>query len=401
MKKILFVMYDLHMAGAEKALVNLLRACPLERWEVTVLLVKKRGELLEEVPAGITVREMELPEDVRAQILYGSRELLGRYWAERRYRYLASLLFRLALTRGQGVDRKTEGLYRRYGKRLPVLAETFDVAVDYQGQGSFATFYVAKKVQAGRKLSWIHSDFSIVREDCGWLARWYEEYQGIAAVSGQAEESFRKKFPQLAQRARVCHNVIPAERIREEALAYTVPRRPGINVVTIGRLTPPKGYDVILPVFDRLNREGIDFHYFMVGEGEDRELLETMVAGYGLQNRVSLVGLCRNPYPYLRMCDLYLQPSRWEGFCITLAEARLFHKAVLATDFAGAREQIRHRETGILTACREEDLYRELRELLLDGGLRQSLEDASRRGGESLWDAGETISLIEEREVSG
>ena len=120
-----------------------------------------------------------------------------------------------------------------------------------------------------------------------------------------------------------------------------------------------------------------EFRWYVVGEGEKRESLQRQIEEAGIGDRVVLLGQKLNPYPFFRQCDIYVQPSRWEAFCLTVAEAKVFCKPMVVTDFVGAREQIQDGETGLIVPLGDyEAFHRALGLLLGDANLRHQLSSA-------------------------
>ena len=96
-----------------------------------------------------------------------------------------------------------------------------------------------------------------------------------------------------------------------------------------------------------------------------------MVAEKKLTETFIFAGGQDNPYPYFKYCDIYVQPSRFEGYCITVAEARVFRKPIVATDFDGAREQLKDNETGVIVPCTVERIAEAVEKLLTSRDLQE------------------------------
>lgn len=122
----------------------------------------------------------------------------------------------------------------------------------------------------------------------------------------------------------------------------------GVRILTVGRLSAMKGYDLAIDAAKLLTNSGIDFTWYVVGEGTLRKELEQRIANCGLQERFFLLGSRVNPYPYFKECDLYVQPSKYEGFCITLAEAKMFQKPIVTTNFGAVSAQFVNKKNGLI-----------------------------------------------------
>ena len=172
--------------------------------------------------------------------------------------------------------------------------------------------------------------------------RLYREYERIYVVSEQAKRNFDLLFPQFAEKTVVRYSIVPVEQIKR--LAAESPTFEddfnGTRILTVGRLSCEKGQDVTIETLKILVDKGFNVKWYYVGDGKLRSTCERMVNEYDLTDRVAFLGTQTNPYGYMRDCDVYVQPSRHEGYCITLAEARCFTAPIVATAFTGAVEQL-------------------------------------------------------------
>lgn len=381
MKKLLFMINCLQLGGQEKAIINLLKAFADRSWEITLLMIREEGEFLPEVPEYVIVKEAQMPEDIREEVSFATPVIIRNHLRSGRILKAGKAALKYLRRRNKGLNEIMRDYFEEYDRRLPALKESYEVAIDYQGQGSFPTYYIANKVRADRKISWIHNDYTVEERPTEWICPLYEKYDRIVSVSQKAEEAFIKRFPAYAGKAGVCYNVLPAAEIREKADAFFVAGGEGVNIVTVGRLAYQKGYDVALRALAKWKDRGSLFDYYIVGAGEQRKALEDLSERLGLQENVHFEGFQSNPYPYMKMCDIYLQPSRFEGFCITLGEAKALGRPIVTTDFAGADEQIINDEQGLIVPCDAVALYQALlrmtEEPCLMDKLKKNLENAS------------------------
>lgn len=365
MKKILLMLNDLHAGGQEKTVISLLtELVKLGKYDLTLLLVKKQGVFLEDVPAEVKVREVQIPKNVRDFWMLSSRERIKKAIADKDFKTAFLIICEAISRRKSSLKEIVLKAWKAYDRQLPMYADAYDIAIDYQGQGTFPTYYVAKKVKAEKKYTWIHSDCTTMGNDLGWLECVYKPYDQIVAVSEKARSVFDALVPYCAHKSCVCYNVLNREEITTKASAYTVQKKNGINILTVGRLSYEKGYDIALRALARLRDEGKDFTYWVVGDGVERQELTDLVKRLDIEDRVQFAGFQKNPYPIMQMCDIYMQPSRFEGFCLTLGEAKILEKAIITTDFAGASEQITNGVHGLMTECSVEGLYNALKQML-------------------------------------
>lgn len=110
--------------------------------------------------------------------------------------------------------------------------------------------------------------------------------------------------------------------------------------------------------------DNLNLRWYLIGDGKEKENLEYLIKKNNLEDRIILLGTIGNPYPYFKECDIYVQPSRHEGYCITLAEARLFNKAIVTTDSVGAKEQIVDGETGLIVKFDKFEIYNAIKKII-------------------------------------
>ena len=144
----------------------------------------------------------------------------------------------------------------------------------------------------------------------------------------------------------------------------------GTKIVTVGRLSKEKGQDIAIKVLCKLRKDGYDVRWYCIGDGNYRNEYEILIEKYGLKDDFILLGAKSNPYPYMAKADIYVQTSRHEGYCLTLAEAKCLSKPIVTTNFIGAYEQIEDGHTGFIVGCNEEELYIKIK-YLLDNKIEQ------------------------------
>lgn len=383
MKKICFVAEYMYCGGTEKSLLSLLRYLDREKYQITLLLMKKKGDLLPQLPDDITVREIPLPEDEAEDLLNGRGNALKEAVKSGHIIKAAGKALRgirMALETRNGAEKRL-WYYKSIEKKIPAYPEEFDVVIDYMGYGLFNTFYAACKVNGRVKISWVHFEPNQAMPDFGAFRELLGEYRHIMCVSENSRRQMEEMIPELKDRYQVFYNIVDGESLWQQARGAEIPKNPGeISITSVGRLDPQKGFDIAIGAVARLRAEGYPVKWRIVGEGWQRQALEAQIAqSDAAQESVVLEGQKLNPYPYIAMCDIYFQPSRHEGYGIAVAEARAFYKPIVATNFAGAREQLVHGQTGIITQCTEECLYLALKQLLDDPALRNSLSENLRK----------------------
>ena len=340
-KSVLFVSYSMGIGGVEKALLGTIDKFVKDGWEVHLALIKAKGEFLDYLPKNVAVTEIQGFKAVKPLIHTPMRSTCVQSLKAGCPLLAARMAYYLIRYK---IDKGAAALYQYAFSKIPPFSERiFDLAVAYAGPDAFIDSYVAHKVRAHEKWGWIHFDISQFGIDRSITKSCYRHFSRINIVSSQGKEIFDREFPQFSSKTVHTPNIIDHELIlRMAEKPADLPDTVGKKIIlTVGRISAEKGqYDAIL-AFESLIKKGIDnLEWWFVGNGSDYERCRQYVIDHDLSRYIRFLGATPNPYPYLRACDLYVQPSHHEGFCITLAEAKLFGMPIIATDFTGAREQL-------------------------------------------------------------
>src|SRR5699024_5886183 len=149
----------------------------------------------------------------------------------------------------------------------------------------------------------------------------------------------------------------------------------GLRILTVGRLAFEKGQDIAIRVLSKLIQEGKQVRWYCVGEGSQRREYEQLIRDYNLQGKFILMGSDINPYTYMKQCDIYVQPSRYEGYCITLIESRSIRNTIVTTDVNGEREQLIDGVTGLIVGAKENKIDYAVKRVINDKRLRQKFSE--------------------------
>lgn len=352
MEKILIVNNNMHLGGVQKALVNLL-TCIHDRYEITLVLFHPAGKLLEQIPA-----------DVRVLPVTSAYRYLGMTSADALGKHRLGRSFYAAVARLLGRDMAI---------RLMALGQKklsgFDVAISYLHDARDKAFYggcndfVLRHVEAKRRLTFLHCDFSMVGGNTPKNRRRYEAFDGIAACSEGCRQKFLACMPHLEQKTHVvynCHNFESIRTLARQAAACLPKDR--VNILTVARLGREKGVPRAIEALGQLKQYG--FHYYIVGDGVQRRQVEEAIVSLGLQDRVTLVGELENPYGYVSAADLLLIPSVSEAAPMVIGEAACLGTPVLTTETSSAREMVETTGYGWVCPNSVEGLTDGLRPLL-------------------------------------
>lgn len=344
-KKLLFVINTLGCGGAERAMLDLFAVLEPEKYEISLLVLTGQGELRKELPS--YVRLLNRDYQSVSVLTKEGRKLL-------RKRVLRAGIGKGLFLRRAGYLLKNAWQMCRCGKILPdklcwrLLAdgalrveEEYDLAVAYLEGG--ATYYVADHVRARKKAAFVHIDYGKAGYTRALDLECYRNFDRIFTVSDEVREHFLEVYPEYEQKVSVFHNLVNRERILKLADQGTgfSDGFQGYRLLTIGRLTRQKRYDIAIQAMALLKEQcTVPVRWYVLGEGDLRDSLEQQIKAAHLEHDFILLGVQTNPYPYCKNCDIYVHATGFEGKSIAIQEAQTLKKPILATDCSGNREQI-------------------------------------------------------------
>ena len=367
--RILILMHYMELGGAESALLGLLQSIDPDRVDVDVFIYDHRGELMKYIP---TDKVKLLPEVTAYKMIerpIGECLKAGQYGVALG-RWLAS----------QTVDKSPVPKNKhdiRIFTRIADWVEHFlpkiqpDVEYDLAISFLMPHNYVIKKVRAKKKLGWIHTDYSTVYVDVKRELPVWGQLDYIASISEGVGEKFVNTFPTLRDIVIPIENILSSRFIRqraEEEAVLLCDNPSTIRLLTIGRFSPPKKMEEIPLICKKIVGEGVDVKWFIIGFGgaEIEQLVRDNAKQEGVSDRIVLLGKKDNPYPYIKACDIYVQPSRYEGKSITVREAQILCKPVLVTNYPTAASQIQNGVDGIIVPMEVGACAREMISLIRD-----------------------------------
>ena len=383
--RILFVINTLGQAGAETALLSLLQTLAREkgeaRYEISLYVLTGQGEMASRLPADVRLLNKKYREE---SVLTAK----GR-------KYLKKTVLKAMFTRGTVVKLfpyLVKNTCVMLGKKrlLPdkllwrvlsdggmVLPEEYDLAVSYLEGG--AAYFVADHVKAAKKAAFIHVDYEkagytrALDKDC------YLAFDKIFTVSDEVREAFLKAYPELPEKTEVFHNILNKEEIvrrAEEGEGFT-DGFTGMRLLSVGRLTAQKAFEVSVDAMKRLKDAGKNVRWYVLGEGDQRKKLQEQIDALGLTEDFILYGAVNNPYPFMKQADIYVHASRFEGKSIAIQEAQILGKPMVVSDCSGNREQVCHGKDGLMCGLTPESLAENIMLLLEDEALRGKLGAAA------------------------
>lgn len=357
MKKVLFAIYALGYGGAERALVNLLNELPQDRYQVNLLLFQRKGDFLKQVPAWVNV--LQTPDAMDK--LYGPMKQAGRY--------LLPKLLGKVLSCAARKTKKAQNAWRWkhfFRERIPKLPGHYDVAVAFSG--SEIQYFIADHVDADRRIVFVHNDYRTAKYSAEDDEPYFARMDEIVSISEKCVDVLREIFPQYSGRMSYLENITSSAVVRARAEEFNPPEfaQEGINILSVGRLWPQKGFDLAVDAAAILKEQGVKFRWYVVGEGSLRQELQSRIDAKGLTEDFLLLGVRSNPYPYMHHCDVLVQSSRYEGKSVVLDEAKMLCKPIVATAYPTVADQVADGLEGVVIPMTPEGIAEGICRMLQD-----------------------------------
>jgi glycosyltransferase involved in cell wall biosynthesis len=373
-KRMLFVIDSLDIAGAEKSLVTLLSLLDYSKFEVDLMLFGHGGDLEELVPKDVNILkplvyttfaklrlEKALVYSVRtfdikmlcSRIKYSYRIRKNKYRNSQR----ARIFWESASTVIESIEKE------------------YDIAISY-AQG-IPTFFVAEKVKAKQKFAWVNASYSLDEREKQFQKKFYAHYKNIVTVSDSAKETFIETFPEFSQNIKVIYDINNYRFITQMAdLGDSYKDKfEGIRILTIARFDSQKGYDIALGACRILKEKGINFRWYSLGKGPLKNDIEKGIKDLQLTEHFFLLGVNSNPYPFIKNADIYVQTSRFEGFGLAIAEARMLNIPVVTTRFDAVNNQMINGKNGLVVDMNDKAVSDAILNIIEDKVVRNDIID--------------------------
>ena len=372
-KTILFMIINMNVGGTEKALLTMFSEIDKEKYDVTLLMLEEFGGFLDDIPEWVNIKYVNYYSDIKSVLnkpLHTTaleQVKSGRIGEFIKYSYFYLL---------SKIKKDRIFLFKHILKNYPNLEQEYDLAVAYAGPMDFISYFVTNRIKSQKKVQWIHFDITKIGFNYSFARKIYSKFDKIFVVSEQAKDKVIENLPPLKDKVEVFYNIVSRNLIREMAEEEGfIDRFDGIRILTVGRISQEKNQAMTIPILARLKSDGYNIRWYCIGDGgKYKEECERLIKSYNIEDSYLILGTKTNPYPYMKDCDIYVQPSLHEGYCITLAEAKCFDNPIIATNFTGAREQLIETGCGLVSNINENDLYIKIKEVLDNDKLREKIE---------------------------
>ena len=380
MKPRIFInMHYMALGGAERALLGLLNAIDTTNIDVDLFINQHTGEFMPLIPKKIHLlpelkRYNAIERPMKTILKEGQYGIfLGRLMAKLKHRcYYHTLKEPYNSFDASGFQYVANSV-DPYLKSLDYLGE-YDLAISFLPPHNI----VLKKVKAKKKIAWIHTDYSTIHINFKLELPIWSAYDNIVSISSDCTRSFLRKFPSLKEKIIEMENILSPRFIKDEANNDITPEFEefnGIKLLSIGRYDYSKNYDNVPIIMKRILSEVPNSRWFIIGFGSSEQSIRQKISESGMDEHVILLGKKSNPYPYIKACDLYVQPSRYEGKSVTVREAQILSKPVVITNYPTAKSQINNGIDGVIVPMDNESCAKGIVDFINNKSLQKSIEN--------------------------
>jgi len=346
-KRITFYCDSMDIGGTEKATLDLVNNLSEEKYDIRIVQL---------TPGGIYHKKLKKHIKTRSIVPISPKTSFTYYWRFRNlfHKLPVDLMHRIFIGNKQDIE----------------------IACGY----GYPTVIVSKAPNA-KKIAWIHMDVSLDRNKVAEMSyeegrEYFKDIDEFVCVSYDCAKKFNEKFG-FEDKTKVCYNILPVDEIIEKAKEEPseVFDKEYINIVSVGRLTWQKGFDVLINVISKLINEGAKIKLYIVGKGEDYNSLNELIKNNNMSENIKLLGYVENPYALMNNADLYVCSSRHESFSLTVAESLILGTPVVSTRCTGPIELLDGGIYGLLVDNNEESLYEGVKRLVTSEEERMSYKN--------------------------
>ena len=373
-KRVFIAMHYLEIGGAETSLIGLLNSFDYSQYDVDLFLYAHRGEMMKYIPRQVRLLpEEKAYQSIESPLISTLKSghiciAFARLWAKYQY---ANFAKKHAVSDSAAIFQYTQDAVCPFLPSLHKYGE-YDLAISYLTPHRI----VLDKVKAKKKIAWIHTDYTQVTIDVKRELPIWNAYDYIASISDEVTKSFLHIFPTLKPKILLFENILSdklvTERTSEEVIDFPHEEN-RINLLSIGRFSYAKNYDNVPEICKKIRQRGLNTYWYIIGYGKDETLIKQRIQEAGMDDYVILLGKKENPYPYIKACDFYVQPSRYEGKSVTVREAQLLGKPVIITDYPTAKSQVTHGEDGIIVPQTNEGCANDMADFFYDKNLQHKI----------------------------
>lgn len=367
-KKILFIIPNLKSGGAEKSLVTLLQLFDYDKYEVSLFLFREEGLFLNSVPHEVQIVtagenynlfDGDAKRAIKAFLKKGRVDLA-----------VSRLLYARCFKNNSSYERETK-MWKHLKKAVDIPTKHYDCVIGYlEGPSD----WLACEIDASKKIGYMHSFLDKTSSDKKHFKENIKSFDCFIAVSKKCLDNLRKLVPDYKEFYEI-NNIVSSGFIRQAASTEEPIKDDAIKILTVGRMSSEKGIDLAVEACGLLRKRVGEIKWYHIGVGEERQNLLKRIEANNLTDTFILLGEKANPYPYINSCDIYVQPSRYEGKSIAIDEAKCLQKPIVVTNFPSVYDQIEDGVNGLICEMNAKSVADAVERLINDEKFRVKLSE--------------------------
>lgn len=364
-RKVLFITPSLRQGGVEHSLITCLSLLNPNQYDITLFLYTKMLDLLSEVPEYVNV-----VIGVDKTKYYRRPYIISLLLKQKIYKFLKN--DNAALVTQEKINNYIHCKKVEHPQRVYFSKDHYDAIISYS---LHIGTEMALMIQGNKRIVFMHSSDPNYHKEI--IEKDLIHFDKIVAVSPNIAKVYKKNYAYLDNKIISIDNYVDAEKIIEQSKETNIGiiTRERITIATCGRISHEKGFDLAVEAAECLKRQGINFYWFFIGDGADREKIEQTIKERKLDKYIEITGYKDNPYPYIAAADIYIQPSYEEAQPLVLLEAMALGKPIVSTKTVGGTTILKDGEKGVLTDFNGQAIANGIMTLINSPDVRHSFEN--------------------------
>ena len=362
----------MEIGGAERALLGLLYSMDYTKYKVDLFLCRHEGELLKEIPEEVNL----LDTNQSRYLAIPMKSLLKEKAFKMLYGRLKAKILSKNTVKKLGLKPENQVALTYSHKYTYQYIDFINPDKEYDLAISFLTphYICINKCNAKKKIAWIHTDYSTIDIDVKTELDMWNKFDYIASISDQCTKAFLEKFPTLEDKIIRIDNIVTKEMLEKQSNENIDEMKDDcIKLLSVGRFSYAKNFDNVPEICSEILKSETNVKWYIIGFGGDEQLIKDKIKEYNMQEHVIILGKRSNPYPYIKACDIYVQPSRYEGKAVTVREAQILHKPVIITRFPTSSSQLIDGVDGVIVPMDNKECAKGIIDFINNKGLQSNI----------------------------
>ena len=362
-KKILFYTSGVGLGGVEKVVLEVLKEIDKSKFDIKLALQYENENLFEnEISEEVNYKYM-LPQKIIDKSLY---------YKERKKNIFYKMLYSFMLS------------YEKYTikKNYLEFSKDREIVIDFKS-GDFLKLINLENGAKKKRICWLHGEIKNLNKyekRKKFLRENLNKCDKVVCICEDMKNGVIKEIPELKEKLEVIYNPFDIEKIKIKSSDYSEIKDNEKNllednyIIMVSRLdNVQKDFDTIIKAFKIVKQKRKDIKLYLLGDGPDKEKIENMIKNEDLQEYIKLLGVKRNPYPWIKNSKLLVHSSRYEGLPTVLIEALILNKIVISSNCpTGPREILDNGKYGSLVEVGDcNSMAQEILELLQENSIKK------------------------------